>query len=81
MWSLETMFAGPLGASLVFKGGTSLSKAYRAIRCFSEDVDLTHDIRALRRSWSGTARMRCRPTGARSANGRRRSVKPCAVDA
>ena len=47
VWSLETLFAGPLGASLVFKGGTSLSKAYGAIRRFSEDVDLTHDIRAL----------------------------------
>ncbi len=28
-----------------FKGGTSLSKAYGAIRRFSEDVDLTYDIR------------------------------------
>ena len=47
VWSLEMLFAGPLGASLVFKGGTSLSKAYGAIRRFSEDVDLTYDIRAL----------------------------------
>lgn len=47
VWSLDTLFASPLGAPLVFKGGTSLSKAYRAIRRFSEDVDLTHDIRAL----------------------------------
>jgi hypothetical protein len=30
---------------LVFKGGTSLSKAYGVIRRFSEDVDLTYDIR------------------------------------
>ena len=41
------MFDAPEGAPLVFKGGTSLSKAYRAIRCFSEDVDLTYDMRAL----------------------------------
>ena len=30
-----------------FKGGTSLSKAYHVIRRFSEDVDLTYDIRAI----------------------------------
>ncbi|MDE0062973.1 MAG: nucleotidyl transferase AbiEii/AbiGii toxin family protein [Gammaproteobacteria bacterium] len=47
VWSLETLFESPLGAPLVFKGGTSLSKAYGAIRRFSEDVDLTYDIRAL----------------------------------
>lgn len=47
VWSLETLFGDPLGAPLVFKGGTSLSKAYGAIRRFSEDVDLTYDIRAL----------------------------------
>ncbi len=47
VWSLEALFAGPLGAPLVFKGGTSLSKAYRAIGRFSEDVDLTYDIREL----------------------------------
>ena len=34
-------------AALVFKGGTSLSKAYGVIRRFSEDVDLTCDIRAI----------------------------------
>lgn len=47
VWSLETLFGDPLGAPLVFKGGTSLSKAYGAIRRFSEDFDLTYDIRAL----------------------------------
>ena len=31
----------------MFKGGTSLSKAYGIIRRFSEDVDVTYDIRAL----------------------------------
>ena len=45
VWTLRTLFASPGGASLVFKGGTSLSKAYRVIRRFSEDVDLTYDIR------------------------------------
>lgn len=47
MWALQTLYAAALGKSLVFKGGTSLSKAYGAIRRFSEDVDLTYDIRAL----------------------------------
>jgi hypothetical protein len=31
----------------VFKGGTSLSKAYGVIRRFSEDIDLTYDIRTI----------------------------------
>lgn len=47
VWALETLFGSPLGPQLVFKGGTSLSKAYGAIRRFSEDVDLTYDIRAI----------------------------------
>ncbi|MET3595256.1 hypothetical protein ABID26_004668 [Mesorhizobium shonense] len=47
MWALATLYGSPLDERLVFKGGTSLSKAYRAIRRFSEDVDLTYDIRAL----------------------------------
>lgn len=47
VWSLDALFASPFGAQLVFKGGTSLSKAYRVIRRFSEDVDLTYDIRAI----------------------------------
>ncbi len=47
VWALSTLYGSPLGKHLVFKGGTSLSKAYRVIRRFSEDVDLTYDIRAL----------------------------------
>jgi hypothetical protein len=46
VWALATLYASPLGEHLVFKGGTSLSKAYKVIRRFSEDVDLTYDIRA-----------------------------------
>ncbi len=44
---LESLFTAPFGKDLVFKGGTSLSKAYKVIRRFSEDIDLTYDIRAL----------------------------------
>jgi hypothetical protein len=47
VWALETLFAAPFGSHLVFKGGTSLSKAYHVIARFSEDVDLTYDIRAI----------------------------------
>ncbi|MDR9823576.1 nucleotidyl transferase AbiEii/AbiGii toxin family protein [Rhizobium hidalgonense] len=45
--TLQTLFSSTLGEHLVFKGGTSLSKAYGVIKRFSEDVDLTYDIRAL----------------------------------
>lgn len=47
VWALSVLFDSPLGSHLVFKGGTALSKAYKVIRRFSEDVDLTYDIRAL----------------------------------
>jgi len=47
VWALATLCESPLGENLVFKGGTSLSKAYGVIRRFSEDVDLTYDIRAI----------------------------------
>jgi len=47
VWALSTLYAAPLGEHLVFKGGTSLSKAYQVIHRFSEDVDLTYDIRAI----------------------------------
>lgn len=47
VWSLHQLFTGPHAEHLVFKGGTSLSKAYGVIRRFSEDVDLTYDIRAI----------------------------------
>ncbi|MCZ8036318.1 MAG: nucleotidyl transferase AbiEii/AbiGii toxin family protein [Novosphingobium sp.] len=47
VWALATLFDAPFADHLVFKGGTSLSKGYGVIRRFSEDVDLTYDIRAL----------------------------------
>lgn len=47
VWALAVLFESGLSERLVFKGGTSLSKAYQAIRRFSEDVDLTYDIRAI----------------------------------
>jgi hypothetical protein len=47
VWALQHLFTGPHAPHLVFKGGTSLSKAYGVIKRFSEDVDLTYDIRAI----------------------------------
>lgn len=47
VWALAALYGSALGEHLVFKGGTSLSKAYGVIRRFSEDVDLTYDIRAI----------------------------------
>lgn len=44
-WTLKRLFALKKedAGTLVFKGGTSLSKAYGAIRRFSEDIDLSFD--------------------------------------
>lgn len=46
VWTLGALFTSPVGDLLTFKGGTSLSKVFRAIDRFSEDVDMTVDIRA-----------------------------------
>ena len=50
IWVVQTLGAlveTPFGGSLTFKGGTSLAKAYRVTRRFSEDLDVTYDIRAI----------------------------------
>jgi Nucleotidyl transferase AbiEii toxin, Type IV TA system len=47
VWTLRALFESPLSVDLTFKGGTSLSKAYKIIDRFSEDIDLTYDIRKL----------------------------------
>lgn len=47
VWALRTLFDSPLSVDLTFKGGTSLSKVYKIIDRFSEDIDLTYDIRKL----------------------------------
>jgi hypothetical protein len=41
-WMLQQIFqSSPAGTHLVFKGGTSLSKVFDAIKRFSEDIDLS----------------------------------------
>jgi hypothetical protein len=46
-WALFALFEPEVVPGLVFKGGTSLSKAYGLIRRFSEDIDLTIPLAAL----------------------------------
>jgi len=44
VWILERLFSlEKLKSHLTFKGGTSLSKIYRVIERFSEDIDITID--------------------------------------
>lgn len=47
VWTLAVLYGSDLRENLIFKGGTSLSKAFRVINRFSEDVDLTYDIRCI----------------------------------
>lgn len=44
---LGILFSLPNCKPMAFKGGTSLSKVYRAIERFSEDIDVTIDYRSL----------------------------------
>ena len=47
-WILEKLFSCPeIAKRIIFKGGTSLSKVYRIIERFSEDIDLILDWREL----------------------------------
>jgi hypothetical protein len=47
-WVLDALFSSPQWRDkIVFKGGTSLSKAFRIISRFSEDIDLILDWRQL----------------------------------
>ncbi len=47
VWTLAAIYESGLGSNLTFKGGTSLSKVYKIIDRFSEDIDLTYDIRQI----------------------------------
>lgn len=47
VWALSAIYGSALAGKLTFKGGTSLSKVYQIIDRFSEDIDLTYDIREL----------------------------------
>jgi hypothetical protein len=47
VWALSALYESTLADKLTFKGGTSLSKVYKVIDRFSEDIDLTYDIREI----------------------------------
>ena len=43
-WTLKELFRLPeIGEHLIFKGGTSLSKVFKVIERFSEDIDVSID--------------------------------------
>ena len=78
-WTLKHLFTLESVPELRFKGGTSLSKVFRLIERFSEDIDISIDRAAL--GFSGERDLPIRPSLARSAKrstrtyGRRSSMK------
>lgn len=46
-WALDALFRMPYSLPMAFKGGTSLSKVFDAIRRLSEDIDVSVDFRSL----------------------------------
>ncbi len=55
-WLLGLLFGSEFAGSLVFKGGTSLSKVFSAIERFSEDLDLSLSPEFLKLPEAGTSR-------------------------
>ncbi len=55
-WLLGVLFESEFADSLVFKGGTSLSKVFGVINRFSEDVDLSLSPAFLKLPEAGTSR-------------------------
>jgi hypothetical protein len=55
-WLLGILFESPFADSLVFKGGTSLSKVFGVIERFSEDIDLSLSPAFLQLPEAGTSR-------------------------
>jgi hypothetical protein len=55
-WLLGLLFGSEFVGSLVFKGGTSLSKVFGVIDRFSEDIDLSLSPEFLRLPEAGTSR-------------------------
>src|ERR1700724_3025006 len=55
-WLLGILFESEFAGSLVFKGGTSLSKVFAVIERFSEDIDLSLSPEFLKLPEAGTSR-------------------------
>ena len=64
-WVLQAVFSMPDAYPMAFKGGTSLSKVYRIIDRFSEDVDVTLDYKGFN---DGFDPFRTAPAGTRSGS-------------
>lgn len=60
-WTLKRIFAQKDAAHYIFKGGTSLSKAFAIIRRFSEDIDISIDRKLL--GYSGDRDPATAPSG------------------
>jgi hypothetical protein len=59
-WLLGILFESQFAGSLVFKGGTSLSKVFGVIERFSEDIDLSLSPGFLKLPEAGTSRNQAR---------------------
>ena len=78
LWVVETlrlMFESSFGPELTFKGGTSLSKGYKVIERFSEDIDITVDIRRILPVPTGQSEYPPNPSQARKWKDRIRKKK------
>ncbi len=65
-WVLKKLFASPqLQGQLVFKGGTSLSKVFKLIQRFSEDIDLVLNWELLGYGKGGQDPWAAQPSGTR----------------
>jgi hypothetical protein len=70
--TLEIIFQMPIAQHLVFKGGTSLSKAWKLINRFSEDIDLAIDKEFFiiaKNNWSRGERSKLREEAGKYSTG------------
>ena len=70
-WLLGILFESEFAGSLVFKGGTSLSKVFGIIERFSEDIDLSLSPEFLKLPDAGTSRNQAKKW--------MKNAEPCAV--
>lgn len=70
--TLQALLSASFAEHLTFKGGTSLSKAYGVIRRFSEDLDITYDIRELIPELAGTGEQPVPSTRSQARNWRKK---------
>jgi hypothetical protein len=74
-WLLGVLFESQFAGSLVFKGGTSLSKVFGVIERFSEDIDLSLAPEFLKLPEAGTSRNQANKWMRRAEAGCAQAVK------